>query len=142
MSRSRSVLRFASLALVLHLGLGATGCAGRALPLPVAGSNDLAVGISGEPHVETPTKLVSTFPHDDARTALAAASRGLKACRTGDAPIAIDATVEFGPSGKVQKMKVAPGEGPVADCVRADLRQVEIPGFEGPPVAMQVKVTL
>jgi len=149
MLRSRSVRRFtplqlapAGLLLGLLLGVFATGCARSALPLPTPGSNDLAVGISGEPHTEVPTKQVSTFPHDDARTALAVAKRGLKACRTGDAPVAVDATIEFGPSGRVQKMKVAPGEGPVADCVRADLKQIEIPAFDGPPVALEIKVTL
>lgn len=134
MFRSLSLLGFAALAVM--------GCAGTSQHLPLEGSGDLAVGVSGDYQTTTSSKQTSTFPSDDAKTALAAASRGLKACRTGSAPVEVDATIEFAPDGKVKKLKVAPSSGPVADCVRADLAQVEIPRFEGPPVAVDLKTTL
>ena len=149
MSRSRPLTRFTSYATscvplllaLLALGAGSLGCNAEWLALPAKGSGDLAIGISGDPPVETTSKSVSTFPREDALTALSAAEAGLKACRRGGA-VAIDATVEFAPSGKVQKLKVAPSTGPVAECVRADLTQIEIPRFVGPPVAMQMRVEL
>lgn len=134
MLRSLSLVGFAAWAVM--------GCASASQELPLKGSGDLAVGVSGDYQTTTSSKATSTFPHDDAKTALAAASRGLKACRTGSRPIEIDATLEFSPDGKVKKLKVAPSTGPVAECVRADLAQVAIPSFEGPPVAVDLKTTL
>lgn len=118
------------------------GCAAQGPLLPAPGSGDLAVGISGDYRAETATKTVSTFPSDDARTALAAATDGLKACRKGGDAVVVDATVEFAPSGRVRTLKVDPAHGPVAECVRADLVQIQIPRFDGPPVAMDLKTTL
>jgi len=133
---------FRSLSLVAFAALAVMGCASQSLELPLKGSGDLAIGVSGDYQTTTSSTTTSTFPHDDAKTALAAASRGLKACRTGAAPVEVDATLEFAPSGKVKKLKVAPATGPLADCVRADLRQIEIPEFVGPPVAVDLKTTL
>ncbi|MBX3192460.1 MAG: hypothetical protein KF819_36050 [Labilithrix sp.] len=82
-----------------------------------------------------------SFPHDDAKTALAAASLHLKACR-GAEPVVVHATVEFEPSGRVSRVETTPAEGRQAACVQADLAQVAIPKFEGPPVAMKLRVRL
>lgn len=133
---------FRSLSLVGFAAWAVMGCASQSLELPLRGSGDTAVGVSGDYQTTTASKTTSTFPHDDVRTALAAASRGLKACRTGDAPVEVDATLEFAPNGKVKKLKIAPATGPLAECVRADLAQVEIPEFVGPPVAVDLKTTL
>jgi len=79
----------------------------------------------------------------DAKTALSAARPGLRACRRnhGATPVVFDATLEFEPSGKVSRVLIAPG-GPVADCVRSDLTQVEIPRFDGAPVEVEMQITL
>ena len=79
----------------------------------------------------------------DAQTALAAARPGLRACRRNHSatPVVFDATLEFEPSGKVSRVLIAPG-GPVADCVRSDLTQVEIPKFEGAPLEVEMQITL
>lgn len=90
--------------------------------------------------VATP-ETAPSFPHDDAKTALVAATRGLKACR-GAEPTVVHATLEFEPSGRVSRLEITPSAGRLADCVRADLAQVAIPSFEGPPVAMQMRVRL
>ena len=75
--------------------------------------------------------------------ALSAARLGLRACRRnhGATPVVFDATLEFDPSGKVSRVRIAPG-GPVADCVRSDLTQVEIPKFDGAPVEVEMQITL
>lgn len=84
-----------------------------------------------------------TLSHTDAQTALSAARPGLRACRRnhGATPVVFDATLEFEPSGKVSRVLIAPA-GPVADCVRSDLTQVEIPKFEGGPLEVEMQITL
>jgi len=77
------------------------------------------------------------------QTALSAARPRLRACRRNHSatPVVFDATLEFDPSGKVSRVRIAPG-GPVADCVRSDLTQVEIPKFDGAPVEVEMQITL
>ena len=85
----------------------------------------------------------SSLTQVDAQTALSAARPGLRACRRnhGATPVVFDATLEFEPSGKVSRVLIAPA-GPVADCVRSDLTQVEIPKFEGGPLEVEMQITL
>jgi len=146
MSGSQSLPRYAALALVTCLSAALYGCASQPAPLPAVGSGDLAVGVSGyqrAPRAETDAPAhARAFPREDARTALAAARRGLLACRQAETPASLAATLEFSPSGRVQRVDVDPADGPLADCIRADLKEVEIPRFDGPPVEMQLRVEL
>jgi len=108
-----------------------TGCAAPVASIPPTGA-------------VMPVSTDSTaFPREDAQTALSAARPGLRACRRnpGATPVVFEATLEFEPSGKVGRVLIAPG-GPVADCVRSDLTQVEIRKFDGPPMEVQMQVTL
>jgi hypothetical protein len=126
-----SCSRFGLLAVLVF----STGCAASASAVPSSPVASAAVTASAP--------AGSTFPHADAQTALAAARPALRACRRnlGATPVVFDATLEFEPSGKVRRVLIAPG-GPVADCVRSDLTQVEIPKFDGPNVEVQMTVTL
>ncbi len=84
-----------------------------------------------------------TLSQTDAQTALSAARPGLRGCRRNPhaTPVVFDATLEFETSGKVSRVLIAPA-GPVADCVRSDLTQVEIPKFEGGPLEVAMQITL
>jgi hypothetical protein len=85
----------------------------------------------------------TSLPRVDAQTALSAARPGLRACRRNihATPVVFEATLEFEPSGKVGRVLIEPA-GPVADCVRSDLAQVEIPKFDGPPMEVEMQLTL
>ena len=85
----------------------------------------------------------TAFPREDAQTALSAARPGLRGCRrnAGATAVVFEATLEFEPTGKVGRVLIAPG-GPVADCVRSDLTQVEIRKFDGPPMEVEMQLTL
>lgn len=108
-----------------------TGCAASASPVATIPSTAAVISDS------------TAFPREDAQTALSAARPGLRACRRnpGATPVVFEATLEFEPSGKVGRVLIAPG-GPVADCVRSDLTQVEIRKFDGPPMKLEMQVTL
>lgn len=82
------------------------------------------------------------FPEHDARTALNAASRGLKSCRRAAGPSALEAKVKFEPSGNVSNVDVSPAAEPVATCVRQKLASVSVMPFEGEPVTMAVHVQM
>ena len=85
----------------------------------------------------------TAFPRADAETALSAVRPGLRGCRRnpGASAVVFEATLEFEPSGKVGRVVIAPS-GPVADCVRSDLAQVEIRSFDGPPIEVEMQLTL
>ncbi len=125
-----SCSRFGCVALLTTFA-SLTGCAGA--PASSRPSPSTAALLAG------PTP----FPQEDAETALSAVRPGLRTCRrnAGSTPVVFEAKLEFEPSGKVGRVLIAPG-GPVADCVRSDLTQVEIPKFDGPPVEIQMEVTL
>lgn len=84
----------------------------------------------------------AAFPADDARTALNAASHGLKSCRAAEGPAEVDAAVKFEPSGKVTKVDVTPAAEPVASCVKTKLADVSVMPFAGEPVTMSMRVRL
>lgn len=92
---------------------------------------------------QTVTSSSLALSQVDAKTALSAARPNLRSCRRnhGATPVVFDATLKFEPSGKVSRVLIAPA-GPVADCVRADLTQVEIPSFDGAPVEVEMQITL
>lgn len=124
MSRSRLLLRIAA------LGLFVVGChSGGEAQAPTS-------------RAETTAADGRTFPEHDARTALAAASRGLKSCRGEGGPSALDAAVKFEPSGKVSSVDVKPAAEPVAGCVREKLAQVAVMPFDGQPVTLAMRVQL
>jgi hypothetical protein len=77
----------------------------------------------------------------DARTALNAASHGLKTCKTTQGPQKLDATLVFHPSGRVTHVDVEP-KGPEAECVRDKLAHIEVLPFGGSPVTMRTIVKL
>ena len=113
--------------------------AGCAVSAPPAASSSPSITAATSPSARGATSL----PRDDAHSALSAPRPGLRACRrnVGATPVVFEATLEFEPSGKVSRVLIAPG-GPVADCVRSDLTQVEIPKFDGPPMEVEMQVTL
>lgn len=148
--RRRSVSVVLSSLFLFVSALGLAGCGRAAVPIaattpayvtsaPEARGNDAApVEVTSAPLSQPGVP----FPHDDARTAISAARRGLLACRRDAPPTVLHATLEFAPDGRVQRVGLAPAGGPVAACVREDLARIEIPRFDGPPVSMQVKVDL
>jgi hypothetical protein len=85
----------------------------------------------------------AAFPSSHAHTALSAADSVIRSCRrdTQATPVVFEATLQFEPSGRVRKVAIAPA-GPVSDCVRSELTQLEIPKFDGAPVEVQMLVTL
>jgi hypothetical protein len=82
------------------------------------------------------------FPEHDARTALNAASRGLKSCRKQTGPSTLEATLKFEPTGNVSSVDVKPAVEPVAACVRAKLAEVVVMPFSGAPVTMSVQLRI
>jgi hypothetical protein len=123
MLRSRLLLRIAALALVgCHSGEEAQAPSSRA---------------------ETTSAATPAFPEHDARTALNAASPGLKSCRAeGAAPAAIDVAVTFAPSGKVSAVDVKTEDMTVATCVRAKLSEIAVMSFNGAPVTISMRMQL
>jgi hypothetical protein len=93
-------------------------------------------------HAETTGADTQAFPEHDARTALNAASPGLKACRSAGAPSTLEAAVKFEPSGKVSAVDVKPAAEPVASCIRQKLGEVSVMPFSGAPVTMTLHVQL
>jgi hypothetical protein len=126
----------------------------RLLFLPAAFA--LAVGCHSGGEAVAPTSRAETtgaetrgsasdpgaFPEHDARTALNAASRGLKSCRVAGASSSLEAKVLFEPSGKVSAVDVTPTAEPVATCVRRKLVEVAVMPFTGAPVAMTIQVRI
>ncbi len=84
----------------------------------------------------------STFPRDDARTALRAAEGGLRSCSDSAVPRTLQVTMRFEPSGKVSTVEVSPPDGRAAACVQQRLREVAVAPFEGQPVTIRMPVTL
>ena len=110
------------------------------------------VGCRSGADAQSPTPVIAAaettgadsnaFPEHDARTALNAASRGLKACRAEGRPSAVDAAVKFERTGKVSTVDVKPATEPVASCVRQKLAEVAVMPFEGEPVTLSMRVVL
>jgi hypothetical protein len=126
MLRSRLLLRFAApLALVAFVGCHSGGDA----QAPTS-------------RAETTGADAPAFPEQDARTALNAASPGLKSCRDDEGPSAFDASVKFEPSGKVGAVDVKPAAEPVATCVRERLAEVAVMPFSGAPVTMSMRIQM
>lgn len=126
MSRSRLLLRIAALSAVFAV-----------------------VGCHSGGDAQTPTSRAETtgadsnaFPEHDARTALNAASRGLKSCRSESGPSTLEASVKFERTGKVTAVDVRPAAEPVAGCVREKLAQVAVMPFDGEPVTMSMLVQM
>lgn len=129
MSRLRLSLRIAALASPVL----AAACHGAAPP-------------AEPPHAEAATTASTSdgraFPREDARTALAAAARGLRSCGVEGRAEDVVADVRFEPSGDVSEVAV---DGPDADtraCVRGKLAEVAVTPFDGGPVTMQIRVRL
>jgi hypothetical protein len=124
MLRSRLLLRIAALALLV-------GChSGTAAEAPSSS------------RAETTSADSNAFPADDARTALNAASRGLRSCRVEGGPSTVDASLRFEPNGRVSKVDVTPATEPVAACVKAKLADVSVMPFDGDAVTMAMMVRL
>lgn len=126
MLRSRLLLRIAALSLVAL----------------VAGCHSGAQAEAPSSRAETTGAETRGFPEHDARTALNAASRGLKACRSAGAPSSLEAAVRFEPTGKVSAVDVKPAVEPVATCVRQKLAEVSVMPFSGAPVTMTVQLRM
>lgn len=84
----------------------------------------------------------STFPRDDARTALRAAEGGLRSCNESAVPRTVDVTMTFEPSGNVSAVEVSPSGGRAASCVEGRLREVAVAPFQGQPVTIRTPLTL
>lgn len=123
MLRSRLLLRIAALGLLV-------GCHS-AIPAETSSSR-----------AETTSADSPAFPADDARTALNAASRGLRSCRVEGGPSTVDASLRFEPNGRVSKVEVTPPSEPVAACIKAKLAEVSVMPFEGGAVTMPIMVRL
>lgn len=125
MLRSRLLLRIAALCLV-----------------GVAGCHSAEEAKDPSSRAETTSADSRAFPADDARTALNAASHGLKSCRVEGGPSVVDAAVKFDPTGRVSKVDVTPEAEPVASCVKTKLAEVAVMPFEGQAVTMTTRVRL
>jgi hypothetical protein len=126
MSRSRLLLRIAAIC-----GLFVT-----------VGCHSGGDAQSPTSRAETTAADSAAFSEHDARTALNAASRGLKSCRTDGGPREVEAAVKFEPTGKVSTVDVKPAAEPVAACVREKLAQVAVMPFQGSAVTMSMQVRL
>lgn len=82
------------------------------------------------------------FPHDDARTALAAAARGLRSCGTEGRSEEVVADLRFAPDGKVADVDVSTSDDATTSCVRTKLAEVAVTPFDGDPVTMRMRVRL
>src|SRR5688572_21485827 len=118
------------------------------LPLRIAALAALvaSVGCHSGGDAQAPTSRTETTGADssavaehDARTALNAASHGLKSCRSENGPATVMVTVKFERTGKVSAIDVRPAVEPVATCVRHKLSQMAVLPFEGDPVTMSTK---
>lgn len=89
---------------------------------------------------ETTSADSNASPEHDVRTALNAASPGLRKCRAEGGPSTVDARVTFEPSGKASKIDVAPASEPVASCVKKKLADVSVLPFRGEPITMTTMV--
>jgi len=83
----------------------------------------------------------TTFPREDARTALRAAEGGLHSCTDSAVPQTLDVSVRFETSGNVSSVEVTP-PGRAASCVESRLREVAVTPFEGQPVTVRLPMTL
>jgi hypothetical protein len=128
MLRSRLLLRFAAPLALFAL----TGCHSQS-------GGDVQ---SPSSRAETTGAEEPAFPTEDARTALNAASPGLKSCRHDGGPSSLDASVKFEPSGKVGAVDVKPAAEPVASCVRERLAEVCVMPFSGAPVTMSMRIQM
>lgn len=120
MSRSRSLLRFAAPLVIFAL----VGC---------HSGGDAQAPSS---HAETTSAEGQPSPAEDARTALNAASPGLKSCLRDRGVSSVDVTTKFESTGKISSVDVKPASPAVATCVREKLGEVAILAFRGDPVTM------
>jgi hypothetical protein len=82
-----------------------------------------------------------SFPAADVRTALLAASRGLRSCGDGRSH-SYKASLRFDPSGRVGRVEVVPSDGPTAACVERRLAEVSVTSFTGEAVTVVLPVDL
>ena len=131
--------RIAAWLLLMSACSGASASSGEATVQPSWPSSP-----SPEPSVDLPSTSpgTSSFPKDDAETALRAARGGLRSCADSAVPRALDVTVRFEPSGRVSSVTVSPADGRVASCVRTRLAEISIPAFHGESVALHMPVQL
>jgi hypothetical protein len=146
MSRIAALLALATFLPVLGL---ATGCGARAgaeakHPTELTGAEDKERDGTARPPSGGIGEVrgSSTFPQDDARTALRAAQGGLRSCSESAIPRSVDVRVRFESTGKVSKVDVVPPDGRAASCVRTRLGEVAITPFKGDPVTLQMTVQL
>jgi hypothetical protein len=92
--------------------------------------------------VELTSGEAQSFPEADARTAIAAATHGLKTCKTPDGPQEMDATLRFEPTGKVSNVELAPFDPDVSPCVKKRLAEVEVRPFQGEAKSLRTRVKL
>jgi hypothetical protein len=155
MPGSRVLLRIASLfvgCFAAACGVGAAGSApepaapvaaeaasGRGILLrQIAAAPDDAASGARAAKVDAPAP--TAFPRDDLKTALRAASRSVRACRTDSGPDEIDATMRFEPTGRVASVDLGPAAGVVAACVKKELSELALMRFDGPAVEVKVRV--
>jgi hypothetical protein len=113
-------------------------CGSASSSRPASSATELTAARTGQGDV----REASTFPRDDAATALRAAEGGLRSCNDSAVPRPFEVTLHFDPSGKVGKVDVVPGEGHVASCVRARLSEVSVVPFKGEPATLRATVSL
>lgn len=82
------------------------------------------------------------FSEADAQTAIAAASHGIKSCRTPDGPKELDVQLRFEPSGKVSHVDIAPFDPEVAPCAKERLAKIELQPFDGVARTIRTRVHL
>lgn len=90
----------------------------------------------------TSGETLGAFPEHDARTAIAAASHGLRACKTPDGPMEMDAILRFEPTGKVSAVEIAPFDPDVSPCVKNRLLRIEVRPFEDDAKTVRTRVKL
>ncbi len=129
MSRSCLSIRFAALASLPGLLL-VTACHGQAPPAPPR-SNLPPASSDAQP-----------FPREDARTALAAAARGLRSCGTEGRSEEVVAALRFEPTGRVGDVDVDASDAETTSCLRTKLAEIAVTPFDGAPVTMEVRVRL
>lgn len=92
--------------------------------------------------VATTSSEVRPFPREDARTALAAAARGLRSCGVEGRSEEVVADLRFEPSGSVGDVDVTASDPQTSACVRAKLADVAVTAFDGQPVTMRMRVRI
>lgn len=143
MSGSRSKLRIAAVVAALLLPACGGAVVAERAPGELDGRGALLAPEAREDDQAAPAEE-SGRPreaHGDARTALAAASPGLKTCQRARGPRAVEVALRFEPNGKVSRVDVEPA-GEVAACVRERLARIEILPFRGASFTVRERIWL